>query len=97
MARRIRLSAIAVAAAVASAAPGLSAAETGSSDARPAHPPQAQQLTPPDGGGSRTGIIHPPGTVDPGMTKPAPNAQAFPTPVVPPPGTPGGNQQVIPK
>jgi hypothetical protein len=53
---------------------------------------------PPAGTGSQeTGVIRPPVGVDPGMTKPAPNPQAFPMPVLPPPGTPGGNPQVVPK
>ena len=73
------------------------AAEPGDADKPSERPPQTQQVTPPDEGGVHTGIIHPPATIDPGMTRPAPNPQAFPTPVVPPPGTPGGNPQVIPK
>jgi hypothetical protein len=43
------------------------------------------------------GVLHPPGGVDPGMTKPPPNPQAYPMPVVPPPGSPGGNTTVVPK
>ena len=42
------------------------------------------------------GTISPP-NVDPGMNvKPPPDAGAS-TPVIPPPGSPGGNQSVIPK
>ena len=73
------------------------AAEPGDAEKPSERTPQAQPVAPPDEGGVHTGIIHPPATIDPGMTKPAPNPQAFPTPVVPPPGTPGGNPQVIPK
>jgi hypothetical protein len=66
-----------------------------------ANPPAEAQRPvqpPPTGTGSQeTGVIRPPAGVDPGMTKPAPNPQAFPMPVVPPPGTPGGNPQVVPK
>jgi hypothetical protein len=73
------------------------AADSKPTNNEPAHAPQAQQVVPPDEGGVHTGIIHPPASIDPGMTKPSPNPEAFPTPVVPPPGTPGGNPQVIPK
>ncbi len=44
---------------------------------------------------STGGVIHPEGSVDPGMQKPAPPVGA--TPVVPPPGSPGGKQDVQPK
>ena len=36
------------------------------------------------------GVIKPPAAVDPGMTIARPGADAFPTPTVRPPGTPGG-------
>ena len=42
-----------------------------------------------------SGVIHPEGSVDPGMQK-APPATGK-TPVVPPPGTPGGQPHVVPK
>ncbi len=48
-------------------------------------------------GGIGNGVIHPPARVDPGMKRDAPPSQAFTMPVVPPPGTPGGNAAVIPK
>ena len=63
-------------------------------------PSNGTQAAPPPAAGTgshETGVIQPPAGVDPGMTKPAPNPKEFPTPVVPPPGTSGGNQQVIPK
>jgi hypothetical protein len=41
------------------------------------------------------GVIRPPANVDPEMRIPAPDVGR--TPVIPPPGTPGGNQEVQPK
>ena len=41
------------------------------------------------------GVICPPPTVDPGIKKPA--APGGPMPVIPPPGTPGGDPNVRPK
>jgi hypothetical protein len=41
------------------------------------------------------GVIKPPANVDPDMRVPAPDVGR--TPVIPPPGTPGGNQDVQPK
>jgi hypothetical protein len=41
------------------------------------------------------GTLHPPAAVDPGMTV-QPHATGS-MPVIPPPGTPGGNQNVVPK
>jgi hypothetical protein len=41
------------------------------------------------------GVICPPPHVDPGMHQPAPEQGTMP--VIPPPGTPGGNQNVQPK
>jgi hypothetical protein len=43
------------------------------------------------------GVIHPPANVDPGLTQPAPDLGPHSTPVIPPPGTPGGNPDVKPK
>jgi hypothetical protein len=43
------------------------------------------------------GVIKPPSDVDPGMAKQAPVPNPNSTPVIPPPGTPGGNQDVKPK
>ena len=70
----------------------------------PAHPlpPRSDQtgptVPPPEGTGAmEKGVIRPPGAVDPGMTKGTPNPQAFPTPIIPPPGSSGGNQRVQPK
>jgi hypothetical protein len=36
------------------------------------------------------GVIRPEGNVDPGIRKPAPVPDPHSTPVIPPPGTPGG-------
>jgi hypothetical protein len=44
---------------------------------------------------SSNGVIHPEGSVDPQMQKPAPATGA--TPVIPPPGAPGGDRRVQPK
>jgi len=43
------------------------------------------------------GVIKPPQGVDPGMQVPAPGPGSQRTPVIPPPGTPGGDQSVQPK
>jgi len=43
------------------------------------------------------GVIHPPANVDPGLTQPAPDVGPHSMPVIPPPGTPGGNPDVKPK
>ena len=43
------------------------------------------------------GVIKPPQGVDSGMHVPAPDAGSQRTPVIPPPGTPGGDQSVEPK
>jgi len=43
------------------------------------------------------GVIRPPTTATPDMTVPAPVPNPGTTPVIPPPGSPGGNQQVDPR
>ena len=43
------------------------------------------------------GVIRPRTDVDPGITKPAPVPNPGSTPVIPPPGSPGGNPSVQPK
>jgi hypothetical protein len=43
------------------------------------------------------GVIHPPANVDPGLAQPAPDLGPHSMPVIPPPGTPGGNPDVKPK
>ncbi len=42
------------------------------------------------------GVITPPST-DPGMAKQPPSAGPQSTPVIPPPGSPGGNPNLVPK
>jgi hypothetical protein len=42
------------------------------------------------------GTLQPP-AIDPGIHKPPPQRGEVNMPVIPPPGTPGGNQQVVPK
>jgi hypothetical protein len=78
-------------------APSLAgAAETGGTAPAQATPP------PGTGGPSANGsaVIRPPAQVDPGINRPPPSiggATTFPMPVVPPPGAPGGNPNVVPK
>jgi hypothetical protein len=47
--------------------------------------------------GCKTGVIHPPATGDKGVVAPPDTSQSMPMPVIPPPGTPGGNPSVQPK
>ena len=44
-----------------------------------------------------SGVIHPPAGMDPGIAVPVPDPNPNSTPVIPPPGTPGGNPSVQPK
>jgi hypothetical protein len=48
-------------------------------------------------GSAHQGVISPPPTGDAAINKGAPPADKFPTPVIPPPGTPGGDPKVVPK
>ncbi len=43
------------------------------------------------------GVIKPPTSATPDMTVPAPVPNPGTTPVIPPPGSPGGNQSIQPK
>lgn len=43
------------------------------------------------------GVIHPPSGVDPGSVQPAPPVGQRSTPVIPPPGSAGGDQKLEPK
>jgi hypothetical protein len=43
------------------------------------------------------GVIRPPQSIDPDIHVPAPQPNPGTTPVIPPPGTPGGDQSVDPK
>jgi hypothetical protein len=64
--------------------------------------PPPEKIAPPNGNLSnrlsqQKGTITPPTNVDPGMTVRPPRNGAVTTPVIPPPGSPGGNGSVIPK
>jgi hypothetical protein len=43
------------------------------------------------------GVIRPPESIDPDIHAPAPQPNPGTTPVIPPPGTPGGDQSIRPK
>jgi hypothetical protein len=43
------------------------------------------------------GVLCPPSNIDPAMRAPTPNSDSSNTPVIPPPGSPGGDQSVRPK
>jgi hypothetical protein len=63
--------------------------------------PPPEKSAPPDGTLSnrlsqQKGTITPP-NVDPGMTVSPPAHSSATTPVIPPPGSPGGNPSVVPK
>lgn len=59
-------------------------------------PPGTGADTP--GGSARSGVIPPPPAAgDAAINKGAPGAGTATMPVIPPPGTPGGNQRVVPK
>lgn len=59
-------------------------------------PPGTRADTP--GGSARDGVIAPPAVAgDSDIIKGAPGARALGTPVIPPPGTPGGDPKVVPK
>ncbi len=47
--------------------------------------------------GCKSGVIRPPATGDKGVVAPPDTSQSMPMPVIPPPGSPGGNQSVQPK
>lgn len=66
-----------------------------------AAPPPPEKIAPPDGDlgtnlSKRRGTITPP-NVDPGMTVSPPRAGTSAMPVIPPPGSPGGNPSAVPK
>ncbi len=92
---------LALMAAIGLAAIGAAHAQTTTPPARPL-PPKSEETgpttPPPEGTGAmEKGVIRPPAAVDPGMTKGTPNPQAFPTPIIPPPGSSGGNPRTQPK
>ena len=100
---------IAIAALLAGAMPA-SAAPVSSSNANPTADKPAQRTVPQDPAtsGSSTeplsekldrsgGVIHPPSGVDPAMKQEPPAIGPQSTPIIPPPGTPGGKPGVNPK
>jgi len=68
-------------------------------DSQTEMPTPLPQRTRPDtpGGTTSNGVARPPDAVDTGINQGAPASGAFPMPIIPPPGTSGGNQAVIPK
>ncbi len=77
----------------------------GVSNAQQPTPPATPPNSPPeiiaprqgDSTGNATGgVLHPP-NVDPGMNIKPPADSSQTMPIIPPPGAPGGNPQVIPK
>jgi len=62
---------------------------------RTAPPPAANSQA--GDGSARQGVMKPPQTGDAAINKGAPPADKFPTVVIPPPGTPGGDPNVTPK
>ena len=88
---------------------GLIAASSGIAQTRMPPPDKPAQIVPEArGSGSSNeplsdkldrsgGVIKPPAHVDPGMTKSPPQRGAEATPVIPPPGTPGGKPGADPK
>jgi hypothetical protein len=49
------------------------------------------------GDGVARGVIRPPMSLDPGIQGKVPNPTPRTTPVIPPPGTPGGDPSIIPR
>jgi hypothetical protein len=101
---------IVLAALVAATSPTLAQNPPGASPANPTVPvappatpaAPAEKIVPPDGGtpsnrlSRQGGVINPP-NIDPGMTVNPPKSGSTTTPVIPPPGSPGGNPSVVPK
>ena len=76
------------------AAAGPALAQTPSTNNKPCSPPGDSSKTLSEKLDQSGGVICPP-DVDPGMKAPAPETGKMP--VIPPPGSPGGNPQVQPK
>ena len=70
-----------------------------SAQALPCKPPAKPLSAPGEGttGCQSDGVIHPPATGDQGVVRPPETSQSMPMPVIPPPGSPGGNPNVKPK
>jgi hypothetical protein len=100
---RSRIAATAIGAAIA----GFMLAQSAPAEAQNAQNPPKQVPTAPDSTrpgvplsdqlSESKGVIRPPGNVDPEIQTPAPDPNPNTTPVIPPPGTPGGDQNVQPK
>ena len=96
----------AIAVLLAGAAPA-SGAPVSSSNASPTADKPSQGKIPEGSGGSSEplsekldrsgGVIHPPNGVDPGIKQDPPAIGSHSTPVIPPPGSPGGKSGVNPK
>jgi hypothetical protein len=86
---------------------GSALAQTKDEREPPKSPPPPLPLPPTEGEGSGSsmserlsetqGVIKPPQDVDPGIKRPTPPTGPNSMPVIPPPGTPGGDQSVQPK
>ena len=70
-----------------------------STEAVPCGPPAKPLASPGQGqtGCQSDGVIRPPVTGDQGVVRPPETSQSMPMPVIPPPGTPGGNPGAQPK
>lgn len=94
----LALSSLSIGIAVAGEQPNLQLAQSGSPTED-----NAPKTTGPDtsvpapSGAPHAGVLKPPPTGDAEMNKGVPPPSEFPTPVIPPPGTPGGNPAVVPK
>ena len=79
----------------------LSAQAQSQSAATPVEPPPCDATTPGAAGSNgctSKGVIRPPVTGDQGgVITPPDSSKAMPMPVIPPPGSPGGDQNVQPK
>ncbi len=66
---------------------------------KPTPPAQAEPCDPAKKplSGCSSGVIRPPVTGDKGVVTPPDKGKAMPMPVIPPPGSPGGDQNVQPK
>lgn len=93
MIRAARAAALALALAV----PGAAVAQSQSAPQTLVPAPAPPTRTPDTPGGAAShGVIRPPAQVDPGITHPPPPVRGV-MPVIPPPGTPGGNPRVKPE
>ncbi len=71
-------------------------AQSGPQTATPAPLPSSVRPDTP-GGSTKDGVARPPGMVDGGINQGTPPQTNFSTPVIPPPGTAGNSQPVVPK